>query len=140
MAQGEGCAAVILAKIAQHCSSQEVEEAAAEAGQVVELLDLRQGGLAQTLEGGFPELRASAWHSEAAVQAAVQARAPCRKTGNPQNNSVPFLTSLTHIKSACMPAAGGGRGAPRRRAVHVQGVQSLGNNARKRCFASIPEA
>lgn len=42
----------------------------------MELLDLRQGGLAATLEGGFPELRATVWQSEASVQAAVQALTP----------------------------------------------------------------
>ena len=45
----------------------------------MELLDLRQGGLAQTLDGNFPDLRTSVWQSESTVQAAVQvsaARAP----------------------------------------------------------------
>ncbi len=39
---------------------------------MVELLDLRQGGLTQTLDGGFPELRNSVWQSEISVQSAVQ--------------------------------------------------------------------
>ena len=38
---------------------QDLEETKQEAAQVVELLDLRQGGLTQTLDGGFPELRNS---------------------------------------------------------------------------------
>lgn len=55
---------------------QELEETRQEAASVVELLDLRQGGLAQTLDGGFPELRTSVWQSEGSVQAAVQV-CPC---------------------------------------------------------------
>ena len=39
---------------------------------MVELLDLRQGGLAQTLDGNFPDLRTSVWQSDSTVQAAVQ--------------------------------------------------------------------
>lgn len=54
------------------CSLQELEETRREAAAVVELLDLRQGGLAQTLDGDFPELRTSVWQSEGSVQAAVQ--------------------------------------------------------------------
>lgn len=51
-------------------------EARRECASLVELLDLRQGGLAAALEGGFPELRATVWQSEASVQAAVQALTP----------------------------------------------------------------
>ncbi len=52
--------------------AQELEETRKEAAAVVELLDLRQGGLAQTLDGNFPDLRNSVWQSESTVQAAVQ--------------------------------------------------------------------
>jgi hypothetical protein len=41
---------------------------------LVELLQSRQAALAATLEGAFPELRATVWQSEASVQAAVQVR------------------------------------------------------------------
>lgn len=51
---------------------QDMEETKREAAQVVELLDLRQGGLTQTLDGSFPELRNSVWQSEISVQSAVQ--------------------------------------------------------------------
>ena len=47
-----------------------------EAAQLVELLSLRQAGLAATLDGAFPELRASIWQSQDSVQAAVQALTP----------------------------------------------------------------
>jgi hypothetical protein len=62
---------------------------------VVELLDLRQGGLAQTLDGGFPELRTSVWQSEGSVQAAVQVRSP-----------LPFShghTMSCSLQAACIP-------------------------------------
>lgn len=47
----------------------------------MELLELRSAALAATLggpacPGGFPELRATVWQSEASVQAAVQALTP----------------------------------------------------------------
>ena len=42
----------------------------------MELLELRCGSLASTLDGGFPALRATAWQSEASQQAAVQALTP----------------------------------------------------------------
>jgi MoxR-like ATPase len=42
----------------------------------VEVLALRQGSLAATLGGAFPELRDTVWQSEAAVQAAAQALTP----------------------------------------------------------------
>ena len=51
---------------------QDMEATKREAAQVVELLDLRQGGLTQTLDGSFPELRHSVWQSEISVQSAVQ--------------------------------------------------------------------
>ncbi|EIE24598.1 hypothetical protein COCSUDRAFT_40953 [Coccomyxa subellipsoidea C-169] len=57
-------------------STHELEETRKEAAAVVELLDLRQGGLAQTLDGNFPDLRNSVWQSESTVQAAVQALTP----------------------------------------------------------------
>lgn len=57
-----------------HVNAQDLEETKREAAQVVELLDLRQGGLTQTLDGGFPELRTSVWQSEISVQSAVQVR------------------------------------------------------------------
>ena len=57
-----------------HFAMQDLEETKREAAQVVELLDLRQGGLTQTLDGGFPELRNSVWQSEVSVQSAVQVR------------------------------------------------------------------
>lgn len=47
-----------------------------EADALAELLELRQGSLASTLDGGFPDLRASVWNSEASVQAAVQTLTP----------------------------------------------------------------
>ena len=63
---------------------QDLEETKREAAQVVELLDLRQGGLTQTLDGGFPELRNSVWQSEISVQSAVQVWACC--SGSPSLN------------------------------------------------------
>lgn len=57
-----------------HANVQDLEETKREAAQVVELLDLRQGGLTQTLDGGFPELRTSVWQSEISIQSAVQVR------------------------------------------------------------------
>lgn len=50
----------------------EAVDALAECSTLVELLEARQGALAATLEGAFPELRATVWQSEANVQAAVQ--------------------------------------------------------------------
>jgi hypothetical protein len=52
--------------------SSEAADALAECGTLVELLQSRQAALAATLEGAFPELRATVWQSEASVQAAVQ--------------------------------------------------------------------
>ena len=57
-------------------TADEVEEAAKEAANLVELLDLRQEGLAATLDGDFPELRSTVWLSEAGAAAAAQALGP----------------------------------------------------------------
>jgi len=46
-----------LAPSLPHSPAQELEEARKEAAALVELLELRQGSLAATLDGGFPELR-----------------------------------------------------------------------------------
>lgn len=54
----------------------EIVEAAREAADLVELLDMRQAGLAATLDGNFPELRSTVWLSEAGAAAAAQALAP----------------------------------------------------------------
>lgn len=54
--------------------SAEAADALAECATLVELLQGRQAALAATLEGAFPELRATVWQSEASVQAAVQVR------------------------------------------------------------------
>lgn len=54
----------------------DVKETAQEAESLVELLDLRQGGLAATLDFDFPELRSSLWLSEAGAAAAAQVLAP----------------------------------------------------------------
>lgn len=58
----------------QSPDSAEAADALAECGTLVELLQGRQAALAATLEGAFPELRATVWQSEASVQAAVQVR------------------------------------------------------------------
>lgn len=50
----------------------EAADALAECSTLVELLEARQVALTATLEGAFPELRATIWQSEASVQAAVQ--------------------------------------------------------------------
>lgn len=47
-----------------------------EAQQLAELLTFRQRGISATLGGNFPHMRASLWHSEAAVAAAAQALTP----------------------------------------------------------------
>lgn len=52
----------------------EAADALSECSTLVELLESRQAALAATLEGAFPELRATVWQSEASVQAAVQVR------------------------------------------------------------------
>lgn len=52
----------------------EAADALTECSTLVELLESRQSALAATLEGAFPELRATVWQSEASVQAAVQVR------------------------------------------------------------------
>ncbi len=78
MAAGESavdCHTIIEGDVSRHyLHVQDLEETKREAAQVVELLDLRQGGLTQTLDGGFPELRTSVWQSEISVQTAVQVR------------------------------------------------------------------
>ncbi|PRW59240.1 ATPase associated with various cellular activities AAA_5 [Chlorella sorokiniana] len=63
-------------RVLEAANAQELEEARKEAAALVELLDLRQGSLAATLDGGFPELRDTVWQSEASVQAAVQSLTP----------------------------------------------------------------
>ena len=47
-----------------------------EAQQLAELLTFRQRSVSATLGGNFPHMRASLWHSEAAVAAAAQALTP----------------------------------------------------------------
>lgn len=58
----------------QSPDSAEAADALAECSTLVQLLEARQATLAATLEGAFPELRATVWQSEASVQAAVQVR------------------------------------------------------------------
>lgn len=53
-------------------SAADAAEAAAEAATLVDLLESRVGALAATLDGAFPELRATVWQSESSTQAAVQ--------------------------------------------------------------------
>lgn len=59
----------------------EAADALAECSTLVELLEARQAALAATLEGAFPELRATIWQSEASVQAAVQVSATALGSG-----------------------------------------------------------
>ena len=47
----------LMALTSPYSPAQELEEARKEAAALVELLELRQGSLAATLAGGFPELR-----------------------------------------------------------------------------------
>lgn len=58
----------------QSPDSTEASDALSECVTLVELLEGRQAALTATLEGQFPELRATVWQSEASVQAAVQVR------------------------------------------------------------------
>lgn len=73
-----------------------MEETRREAAAVVELLDLRQGGLAQTLDGNFPDLRTSVWQSEGTVQAAVQVR--------PAHN-LQLIPSFSSLLINCLPVS-----------------------------------
>jgi len=57
-------------------AKEEIQEAVGEATALLELLELRQGGLAATLDGNFPELRSTVWLSEASAAAAAQALVP----------------------------------------------------------------
>lgn len=59
----------------------EASDALGECSTLVELLEARQAALAATLEGAFPELRATIWQSEASVQAAVQVGFGSREGG-----------------------------------------------------------
>ncbi|KAL6772366.1 hypothetical protein ACKKBG_A29945 [Auxenochlorella protothecoides x Auxenochlorella symbiontica] len=57
-------------------NEQDVAEAQQEASQLVELLDLRQGSVGLTLDGGFADLGATIWQSEGSVREAVQVLTP----------------------------------------------------------------
>jgi MoxR-like ATPase len=63
-------------RILESGNESEVAEASQEAADLVDLLQMRQAGLAATLDGDFPELRSSVWLSEAAAATAAQAMAP----------------------------------------------------------------
>ncbi|KAL4519632.1 hypothetical protein Ndes2437A_g07814 [Nannochloris sp. 'desiccata'] len=63
-------------RILESGDESEVAEARQEATDLVDLLQMRQAGLAATLDGDFPELRSSVWLSEAAAATAAQALAP----------------------------------------------------------------
>jgi MoxR-like ATPase len=63
-------------RILQEQEPQELAEAQQEAADLVDLLQLRQAGLAATLDGQYPQLRSSIWLGEASVQAAVQTLTP----------------------------------------------------------------
>lgn len=52
-------------RVLEGAGGAELEEARKEAASLVELLDLRQGSLAATLDGGFPELRSTGKSSRA---------------------------------------------------------------------------
>ena len=93
-----------------HLAVQDLEETKREAAQVVELLDLRQGGLTQTLDGGFPELRNSVWQSEVSVQSAVQVlpqpllHSPCDSASEHMRQAACQSHALTHRRQGDMEA------------------------------------
>ena len=76
--------------------------AKAEVQQLVELLHLRQRSLSGTLGGGFPQLRASLWHSKASVTSAAQALTP-QMTENKAKVQTPseFCARLPASASIC---------------------------------------
>jgi MoxR-like ATPase len=83
----------------------EAADALTECSTLVELLESRQSALAATLEGAFPELRATVWQSEASVQAAVQALTPQitenkRKTEDLLREAYTLQTCLSQRVSA----------------------------------------
>ncbi|CAD7700318.1 unnamed protein product, partial [Ostreobium quekettii] len=57
-------------------SSDELSEVQEEVSSLVELLETRHSGLTKTMDGQFPQLRSTVWHSQESVQAAVQALTP----------------------------------------------------------------
>ena len=61
---------------------------------MVEILESRQGGLASTLDGNFPELRATVWQSEASVQAAVQTLTPQMTENRKKVTTLPLAVFL----------------------------------------------
>ncbi|KAK9809554.1 hypothetical protein WJX73_001073 [Symbiochloris irregularis] len=63
-------------RLLEERDAQELEVAKQEVQQLVELLHLRQRSLSGTLGGGFPQLRASLWHSKASITSAAQALTP----------------------------------------------------------------
>lgn len=62
---------------------QELEEARKEAAALVELLDLRQGSLAATLDGGFPELRDTGGCSPLGAWCCRRLLCGCMRSGRP---------------------------------------------------------
>jgi MoxR-like ATPase len=76
----------------------DVKETVQEAESLVELLDLRQGGLAATLDFDFPELRSSLWLSEAGAAAAAQVLAP--QTSENRRKSEDLLREALILREA----------------------------------------
>ncbi|WIA29519.1 hypothetical protein OEZ86_012019 [Tetradesmus obliquus] len=90
----------------QSPDSAEAADALAECGTLVELLQGRQAALAATLEGAFPELRATVWQSEASVQAAVQALTP-QLTENKRKTEELLREAFTLQQCLAQRSAGG---------------------------------
>ena len=59
----------------------------------MEILESRQAGLTATLDGGFPEMRSTAWQSDASVQAAVQTLTPQMTENKKKVRLVSCITS-----------------------------------------------
>lgn len=76
----------------------DVKETMQEAESLVELLDMRQGGLAATLDFDFPELRSSLWLSEAGAAAAAQVLAP--QTSENRRKSEDLLREALILREA----------------------------------------
>lgn len=101
----------------------EVDEAAKEAEALVELLDMRQGSLAATLDGDFPELRSCLWFSEATATAAAQFLGP--QTVENRSKAEDLLREALVLREAlgnCVPASALERLLPKRFKQYQKGV------------------
>lgn len=114
------------------CKQQKLEETKATVGSMRQLLETKHARLAATLDGAFPQLKHSVWHSESSQQSAVQTLTPQMTENKAKVRLQAASLCIAWLRRRCSDAACDGQ--PGCSAVQLPEEEGSNLETGKRCL------